>query len=248
MRLRLHPLACAAAAGCSLIYPSSDLTQGAAGGTAGDAGAPSRCDSGFVFCDGFEHGLDAWSVQSAGGGAAAVDSAKVRRGAFALRSQMPAVTTGSNAAAGITHAQALPPHFFVRLFIFLPSPWGAPSANLVKFVTANGNGVGLYATGGVPKLASEAFNLPNAGSQHSDATAPLDAWTCIEVEMDRPNQRMRVFVEGTEIADLARQVALPASDINLELGLEYSTPAASPAYAAWFDEVAADGAAIGCVR
>jgi hypothetical protein len=231
---------------------TSDAEQGSdAGdsGTPGDAGpgGPSLCDaSHFVFCDGFENGFGAQAI-ARGGGATAVDSTHVYRGAFAFRASMPATTAGATVSALIEPGQAWPAHVFLRVFAFLPVPLTPLGAGLFNYVDAAGAGLVLFVPGNNPGLYVQSFNFPDAGLARSSTRAPLGSWFCAEMEVDTVAHVVNVWMNENALSDLSE--TLPVGNLStLDTGLSYTAAPASPAYEAWYDELAVDTSRIGCAR
>jgi hypothetical protein len=213
-------------------------------------GGASRCDAGaFVFCDGFEQGLGAWTDYTGGGGTVSVDSTHVVRGQLALHAALPTVGSAVTAMrALVEHDQMWPPLISVRFFIYLSLP-GATHASVSNILNLNDttplNGTNIYLTGNAPGVIALG-TFGTAGSQAAPLGAlPLDEWTCIELEVDGANEQ--IWINDTSIVT----IGLPADVANLRatLGLDHmDTRAGDGAFDAWFDEVAVAGEHIGCQR
>jgi hypothetical protein len=245
--------------GCGLVYPIDDLTRSAGessrgdGGGTGDAGpgAPSRCGSDFVFCDGFERDLSAWVRPSTGAGTVQQDTTRAARGASAMHARVPELTTKGPADAILLRSFAWPAHFYVRFFGYVTSSVFSEGVNLITLVSDGGGGVALFLSSPSPgapsRFAMTAFAVPNEGSQFSASLVPADRWFCVEVEIDRLGRRLTVSVDGAPLPELTRTLDI-APVRNLGVGLSFPSGHVGPATDAWFDEVAVDDQPVGCDR
>jgi hypothetical protein len=267
--LTLLPLVGSGALGCSLLYNTDALTSGMpdAGTDAGtdaatDAGTdaatdadpgpggPSLCAaSPFVFCDGFEKGYGAL-LDNVGGGAATTDTTHVYRGTFALRSSLAAtVDGGGRMAAQVEQMQTWPPHVFVRVFAFVPTPVPPQGAGLLNYLDVTETaGLSMYVPGSDPSsLFVSSFGVPSPNTAQALLPVALGGWICVELEVDSTTHAVNVWVDGDALNDLSETVPVGSLGI-LSVGLNYDKPPAGPAYEAWFDEAAVDTTRIGCAR
>ena len=214
-------------------------------------GGPSRCDAGaFVFCDGFEQGLGAWtqSADGDGGGTVAVDSTHVARGEFAFHSKLsPVGTAGATMRAYLSHGQAWPQRISVRFFVYL-SPSGA-HASVTNVLNLNDTtpsiGTTIFLTGSAAgDIAIDTFGVPNAMFNHV-GVLPQNEWACLELAVDGMNAQ--VWMNDTPIVTIGFVADVP--NILVGLGLNFvGGKTGDGEYDAWFDELAIAGDHIGCNR
>ena len=235
----------------------SDAPPGDARADAGadaDAGPIPCAQSTALFCEDFENGLNGgvWQ-QTQMGGTAVVDGTRPHRGAASFHSRTNAVAGGSpNLAAVIKHyaSPSFPAHFFVRHFLYAPSP--LPSASGEQFLSIQENtspypGVGLGLTGGA--LQRSNWNVSPVNVATAPTQFPQDAWVCIESDVTvSPNGPMDVSVNGQTISALHGDAPIPTLTI-LSIGAAFY-PAASgqPAFDLWIDDIVIDTSPIGCDR
>jgi hypothetical protein len=210
-----------------------------------DAGGPSLCDdSGFLFCDGFEHGLDAWTITLDNGGTLEADSTRVFRGDYSLHVSLPEVVDAGDIKAILLRNGDRPPHYFERAFAYFNS---SPPKYSMQMLTLNlgHSGVEAYMRGSTAgRIALSTYGIPDAGANISAESMPLSQWVCLEMELDGTDATL--WVDGTETpAPIA--FALPDGGITMQVGLLYLNPLVKTlAYEAWFDEFAVNGTRIGC--
>jgi hypothetical protein len=220
---------------------------------AADGGASLCATAGVVFCDGFENGLGAWSTEMAMGGHLSVDTARFYRGTHSLHAHIDAIN-GMNrpSPAGLAdHSQSWPQPLFVRMFVYMPSPFAPQSIGQFIDVIADqapNQGVQLNARPTTAYFGGTGWNgLDTDWSSPNDLIA-LGAWQCIELGIEASGF-VHVFVEDHEL--LAMQHTLPAVPPAfgvLKVGLAFFQAVQQPAYDAWIDEIAVDRAKIGCAR
>jgi hypothetical protein len=242
---------------CELVFPDVVRDSGASGDSNApndsstlDAG-PSLCgtdpaDSGIVFCDGFEHGLDAWTVVMNGGGIVDISSAQAYRGSHSLHSTLPDVTTTVAMAAEVNRSQDWPQPLFTRFFALIPSspaPAYATSLLILNTTTPTVEGVEAFLTGGPGSIALSTFFSPQ--SANSGATVPSE-WTCFQLEVDGTNATLTV---SSLSRPLTVSFPVGTKDLLLNLGFSYATPtAATPTYEGFFDEIAVGSKPISCAE
>ncbi len=224
--------------------PESDAT------TVPDASPP--CATGVLFCDGFEQGLGAWPQIEQTNGTIGLDTTHVHRGTEAVRAHMDAITQqGGNPAVTIDHQQAWPAHFWMRFFVYAPSPFppsnGGALLNLIQGSGAD-PGLQLFLSPGSANVSLTTYNTGNDQTWGSSTTSPLDQWVCFEVEVDVPSETVNIAMNGLDLADVDRTgLTLPSADIT-KLGLGFFNPSTQGAYDAWFDDVIVDSQPIGCTK
>lgn len=228
-------------------------------GTAGDAGSvltpggPSLCASaGFLFCDGFEGTLSAWVVDTSGG-EVAIDTTRAFHGTHSLHAHTDAVAVGLMPfqKAYVDHQQTWPLIMFVRAFLYIPSPYVAQSAagvlNTFQSVLPYA-GAEIDLLPNTERLAFNGFNDPSLSGNISSSTAlTLEAWHCLEMEIDGENQAFHAYLDDVELHDLSHDLAgMPPTLDVLQVGLGFSQALLQPAADVWVDEVAVNGSRIGC--
>jgi len=214
---------------------------------------PSLCPgSSFLFCDGFEQDLTNWTGIGSSAGQVSVDSVHVYRGAKALHANLNAVVeAGAQASAlvGKYGTQPWPTHVFTRMFVYVPSP-SMPSIEGVLNLLYNGSPYAGLELRLVPPNAALAMETYSTGAdqtwQSADASAPLDQWVCFEVEVDTVAETSHLYMNDTEVTDLARSnLALMQLGIT-NVGLTLPSGNLQGPSDAWMDEVAVNSARIGC--
>jgi hypothetical protein len=228
-------------------------------GTAADSGSiiapggPSLCTTaGFLFCDGFEGTLSAWVIDTSGG-EASIDTTRAFRGTHSLHAHTDALTGGSMPfqKAYVDHLQTLPQTLFARAFLYIPSPYGSQSAagvlNVFEPIPPYA-GAEIDLLPNTNRLAYNGFNDPSLnGNIASSAALTLDAWHCLEMEIDGAGRAFHAYLDNVELADLAHDLAGTAPILGaLQVGLGFSQASAQAAADLWVDEVAVNGSRIGC--
>lgn len=219
--------------------------------TESDAPAP-PCATGVLFCDGFEQGLGAWPQIEQTNGTIGLDQTHVHRGTQAVRAHVNAITQpGGNPAETIDHQQAWPAHYWLRFFVYVPSPVspsnGAALLNLIQSSGAN-PGLQLFLTPSPAKVSMTTYNTGNDQTWSSSTTSPLDQWVCFELEVDVQTEAVRLAMNGVDLGDVDRTgLTLPSADIT-KLGLGFFNPGTQGAYDVWLDDVIVDGQPIGCTK
>jgi hypothetical protein len=220
------------------------------------SGGPSLCGNGaFLFCDGFEGTLSAWGTEFASGGQASIDTAHVFRGSHALHAHADAVHGNSMPfqEAYVDRVQQWPKTVFARLFAYIPAPYvPASAAGIFNVFQASEpyGGVELDLSAATHQLVFNGFNDPSLnGTSTSSTSVALDAWHCLEMEIDGASSWFRAFLDGVELTDLSHALAGPVPTLGiLQVGLGFSAASMQPAYDMWVDEVAVDASRIGCDR
>jgi hypothetical protein len=242
---------------CELVFPDVVRDSGASGdakapndSSALDAG-PSLCgmepaDSGIVFCDGFEHELDAWTVVMNGGGIVDISSAEAYRGSHSLHTTLPGMATTVAMTAEVNHRQDWPQPLFARFFALLPSPSApayATSLLILNTTSPTIEGIETFLTGGNASIALSTFS--SLHSANSNVPVP-DRWICFELEVDGSNATLTVS-DASEPLTVSFPVA--TEGLLLDLGLAYATPTpATPSYEGLFDEIAVGSKPISCAE
>lgn len=219
---------------------------------AGEAAPPSLCNPTFLFCDGFEMGLATWTQIYASGGAPSVDSTHVYRGSYALHAHVdPVVEAGATAYAYLQQVQTWPSHVFTRIFAYQPSPHAPSPSAILDMVggAAPYAGIELLTDPPAGGLGMKTYNTGADQAWQSEAGAiALDKWVCFELEVDVTAGTSHLYMNDTEVTDLA-QTSLGLSSLGiLGVGLSYYLPSVQGAQDTWIDEVAVNGTRIGCAK
>ncbi|HWE31479.1 MAG TPA: hypothetical protein VHB97_25935 [Polyangia bacterium] len=258
-----------AAAGCGGDGGGADLAAGgdlAVGGSAdlsASTGGPSLCGGGgFRVCDGFEAAAidkTIWPLVITNGATVTLDATHVARGAQALHVHTAGVTAGTN--GGLRTMQGFPfpnDDLWGRVFVYMAGASPDQHTNMVEAVgplTVDGGTTDAHYRLGVSTAHVIAGNyIPGDYADHSATTMPLDRWACFEWHYDGAHDEYHVFVDGSELGDMAITTThvpkwTAPSFAYLELGLHlYHTLTDVPPLDVWYDELALDGARIGCAR
>jgi hypothetical protein len=229
---------------------AADAADGGSPSDAGDGGASTCGDGGYLFCDGFEDGFTHWTQTYVSGGTATVDSTHVYQGTHALHAHVDPVTdAGASAYAYVQQIQTWPTHVFARFFAYQPSPLPPSPVAILDMVQEFSPYAGIELLTDPPSggLAMKTYNTAADQAWMSDSGATTtDVWTCFELEVDTVGETSHLYLNGTEVTDLAQtSLALPALGI-LGVGLSFYLPSVQEAEDTWIDDVAVNGARIGC--
>jgi hypothetical protein len=231
--------------GCELFWSWSGV---------GSAGGASPCGSRTaILCDDFEHDdvNNPWQPLTTAGGTASIDTAHATSGTHALHAR--AVGAGGSPGIGAqwTRGVSLPDRAYLRMMVYGTSPLAAWQ-DFGSFGDTSGTFLALWMGTGDPDNAlGWADNADPANPTVSLATsfAGADAWSCVELEIDRGQNAVRVWVNGAESTDLQRSsVVLPAVSV-LDIGEYVIFPMNSPSmtYDVWIDDVVVDTQYVDCV-
>jgi hypothetical protein len=218
------------------------------------------CPTGVLLCDGFESGtIDPviWDQSTTTTvGTVTPDNTRAHRGAWSLHLHTSAITSGGTAIAtvGENHTfTSAGQTFFVRAYYYFPS--GTASTAVATLLDASQtSGAGDDVSLAIDHDALSMYDGFAAGAYTASTTplVPLDAWTCVEWEVDTgtPNQ-MHAWVNGTQVTQLDLMEATTGTPQigGLDVGLGIYPPNASTAALdVWLDDVIVDRARIGCAR
>jgi hypothetical protein len=226
-------------------------TDGRAPSDASDSG-PSACgDGGYLFCDDFEEGLTRWTQTYVSGGRVTTDSTHVYQGKHALHAHVDAVTdAGASAYAYVQQIQNWPKHVFARFFVYRPSPLPPSSSAVLDLVQEFSPyaGIELLTEPRSGDLAMKTYSTAHDQAWASDSGAVTPSqWICFELEVDSSTETSHLYLNGTEVTDLAQtKLGLPQLGI-LGVGLSFYLPKVQGAEDDWIDNVAVNGARIGCM-
>jgi hypothetical protein len=205
----------------------------------------SQCSSAnLLFCDGFEDpALPGWGQISVNGNVT-VDQKHAYRGQSALRAHQ---NGGAGTATALVVASlAYPsPDVYVRAFGFVEA--AAPSTNtFMRIQQSAGKQASLDL-----QMAPSQFLTRISGSgdiESSQVTIPIGRWFCIEWQVHvAQNGYFQLNIDGQMVWTSSIQDMTNKPAYNwLVAGLD--GPGASAAYDLWLDELAVDGAPIGCAK
>jgi hypothetical protein len=232
------------------LSPELPIGEADAGGALplGCAGAT------FALCDDFESGAvdpKLWKAAQ-NKGAVTLDATRGARGS--QRSVHVHVDSGGDTMVGLVEAKTFPAlakKLFARAFVYIPG------ASATSLFTGDRHSRLIYAQGTNP-YGEYALGIWNGGliqnhysktddSQDTKMLPPFDQWFCLEYELDAAAGNVRAYLNDVEIAAL-RHDGWPATNVaSLMFGIDrYGS--FSVAEDIWFDDVAVDGARIGCAR
>jgi hypothetical protein len=214
--------------------------------------APASVCGGQRVCDGFEGGaLNArWNLDVSRG-SVAIDPSRSYRGASSLYVQTDQITTSTiYPRASVQSYDGLPVTgtVYVRVFIYLPTPLMNTFDQFVNFSNAGGQGVSMGTRNG--KVVNNDYS---ASVFNESATAfPFDRWACLQMTIPSDTAgTLRVFVDGTEVSDVAISTGPPPHPrpTHLYLGIDWpNTYTSLPPSEAWFDELLIDDAPLTCAQ
>jgi hypothetical protein len=225
-------------------------------GAVGEAGGGSLCAMGnLLFCEDFEHGSMAWTASTTRG-SIAIDPSRAYRGTHSLHARTEAVTVNSQPmiGAGYTHLFLLPPPFpfFVRMFVYMPSPAPPSVGAFVDILQSVPPYAGLQLNMRPPGgyLGGTGYNGLDCDWSAATDLVPPDSWACVELEIDGPpTDVVHVFLSDVELSGMREGLPADVPPLGLlQVGLGYFAANAQPAADLWIDEVAVDDKRIGCTR
>jgi hypothetical protein len=208
----------------------------------------------FAVCEDFESGAidpKTWKPTQ-NKGTATVDPTRGARGS--PRSVHIHVDPGSDTMVGLVEAKTFPAFakkLFARAFIYIPG------ANSTSLFTGDRHTRLIYAQGANP-YGEYALGIWNGGliqnhysktddSQDTKMLPPFDQWFCLEYELDAAAGNVRAYLNDVEIVGL-RHDGWPATNVgSLMFGVD-RFGSFTVAEDLWFDDLAVDGARIGCAR
>ncbi len=246
-----------------LAAGDADLAVGGGVDLGAGVGGPSLCTgAGFRVCDGFEApAIDTsiWSMVIESGATVGVDGTHVARGAQALHVHTAGVTAGTN--GGVRTMKGFPfpnDDLWGRVFVYMAGDSPDQHTNVVEAVgplAVDGGTTEAHYRLGVSTGHVLAGNyIPGDYADHSTTVMPLDRWACLEWHYDGAHDEYHVFLDGGELTDMAiLSTHVPPwtapAFAYLELGLHlYHTLTDVPPLDVWYDELALDGARVGCDR
>jgi hypothetical protein len=203
-------------------------------------------------CDGFETGTFAdppWSSAFS----ITTDAEHVYRGALAAHAHTPMLASNPNVASALidntNSATFGAGTTYVRAFLYLAS--GSSNDFMLTQVGPLSN-----APGQVAQLFVNPSGLvvikDTGPTTMASMSLPTDRWACLELAARgstttaSSDAELIVWLDGTQIADVTGFNMSPSE--QFALGLNFYGGLARPASDMWMDEVALDGARIGCSR
>jgi hypothetical protein len=244
----------------ALLFLSS--LQGCSSGTAADGGGPPDdlgapdllpldCPSDVVFCDSFESGqLDPkrWGPSIAGG-TLSIAYGRAHTGHYSLALHTDNRVDGGTANVHVDETRTFKTPMassFIRTFVYLPSPRPSGEFQLLTQFYAGGSYpfVSLVLNNNRLVLAN---SITNSYSM-STTQMPTDRWVCVELEIDGQPGQTHVWIDGTEVPELARSentVSSPAANTIAALLFYVSGTAADDI---WYDDFIVDSKRVGCMK
>jgi hypothetical protein len=266
-----------AAGGCWLVRSNADLeaTAGDSGagadadaGTGGDVGnagdggraegGPLSCGVGDILCDDFEHGLAGfWQTNNFPlSSTTTIDSTKAAHGKSSMHAHVDAPDGGAMGSpqAFILVDQGtttpLPPRFFVRFFVNVPSMQLTDTRSdvdaLAVLFEPSMDAVELRAAGAAMSKTFELGNFYDAQRAVSATPFPFDAWHCIEWGITPTS--MQMWLDDMAVNDLTMMTTV--KPINSEMFgwvAETQTLAAPVGQDLWYDEIVISSMRVGCM-
>ena len=247
--------------------PASDSATPApmpdAGPNAPDAaafyGAPRCATANVVLCDAFEGAtIDAtkWMQEKNGANTIALDTQHHARGQKSVRFHMVGTGTFQYAWLGDTKVfPQLKDHLFGRIFYMLEK---VPTKAMHWTTIEAGGQLPGKTYGARMRYGGEYDNfIANYTTTQGQESAvrsktpfPIATWSCFEWEYERATNTVRFWIDEVPLADVSVTNAVwvqpPYDKVNLGWQ-NYQANAAAPMNV-WMDEVALDGARIGCVK
>jgi hypothetical protein len=267
----------ASASACSLLTSFDDLSGGqvtaeagadsngeagadTGGADAGDdasgnddaAGALNCADAGVFLCEDFEGPIDLqkWPIREAYEGTVTLDPTRSHRGTSSLHVHTDPNDAGGDSIAQLTHLAAFPDEYFIRSFVFQPSPITAGShdyVNLAQDQTDTSASVDFTDENDFLHLTVRTPAFSDTGSMNP---FPLGKWACVELHIKNGpagdggvgTGHMQVFQEGVSLAEM--DVDVPTFPINVvRFGL--NEPEGSDL---WIDDIVIDTTRVGCAK
>ena len=243
-----------ACAGCQFILgidPDVPILDGGANVTVRDGGAPCTSSTSLL-CDDFEQGTidtQRWEQVEQQNATVKVDTTRPHWGSWSLHATANAVTLAGapNTNGFVDHENALPAHFFVRFFLFVPMPSVVPPKAQIVINAVNDPGLGMQLALSDGNLAFTDWASTSEVDLRSSTASPTNTWQCIEWEVieGQPQGQMNVWVDGSAMSDL--DVAVPTVAYSvLKLGIGFFQPQVQPLYEVWIDDVRVEASRVGC--
>ena len=219
-----------------------------------DLGNPSLCTvANALLCDGFEAaGLQSppwWMV--AWNASIGPDTARAYRGTQSIHVHTDnAVPTHDAFQSELTETAVAPtPDFFVRAYVFVPSPMPLAQMRMIGVLQADGPNLGpsLYAAPNQLQLI-----LANGISSTAPIQLPLDHWVCLELEVVTATAgAMHFWIDGEAVPALDYAGDTTTSPLvgRVSLGAAFfGKTSPQPVFDYWFDEIVFDDKRVGCDR
>ena len=134
---------------------------------------------------------------------------------------------------------------------YQPSPFPPSPGGLLEMVHATSpySGIEVDVAPSTGDLTMKTYNTSQDQAWASTSGATMTgAWTCFELEVDTTAETSHLYLNGTEVTDLAQtNLALPQLGIA-GVGLTFNLPSVQAGEDAWIDDVAVSGSRIGCAE
>lgn len=216
-----------------------------------DGGVDAAVACAYALCEDFESGTvtSVWTKREVNGNVN-IDQTRVHRGAYALHLHANAVTPNNSISAHIAEQKTFPAlknGLYARAFVYLPAT-PVPAASTILFQLYQGTppeGDQLDIAGGSGgQLLVYQYNSNPDVFQQSATKLPTDRWVCLEWMM--VSGESRTFIDGNEVTDLHKTGLDQLSFDSFFFGFDVFRSANQPAYDLWIDDLALDGARVGC--
>ena len=230
------------------------------GGGIGTGGASKCAGSALRLCDGFEGAaIDTaiWSNTLTTNATVTLDATHVARGSKALHVHTGvsgADTAGTNGGVRTSHGFPFPnDDLWGRVFVYMAHASPDEHTNMVEAVGNLADGTqSHYRLGVTTNHVLSGNYIPGDYADRSATVMPLDSWHCFEWHYDGKQSEYHVYLDGNELTDMAitsghtpAWTAPQFAYVEMGLHLYHDLPN-EPVLDAWFDEVALDGARVGC--
>jgi hypothetical protein len=228
--------------------------DGSDGGGTADASA-TDCPGAFLFCDGFENGLDpsVWTMESTNDANQSVsvvtDPAHAHWGTHSLHVHVATLTTSLYVQPEIREeTKGFPSNGprYIRAWYLLSNYTGVNTSVLSPFGTVGSGGFAFDPSGFLNAGVSNT-GTGNDYNHYSTTQLPTNTWTCIEL-MDDPSAgslgQQQVYAGSTTPVAALTGTADMTTLVRFQIGLEFGGP--SSAVDLWIDDLAVDSKYVGC--
>jgi hypothetical protein len=239
--------------GCELFWSWDGIGSGIGSSPKGaDAGGCGSTTA--ILCDDFEHddgSNNPWQPLTTLGGTASIDTTRATSGTHSLHAQVVSPGGADSIGAQWTRSVNLPPTAYLRMKVFAAHPL-AGWQDFGSFGDTSGNFIALWVGTGTPTDAlgwADNADSTNPSVSYATTWTGANAWSCVELEVDRTANRVRVWINGQESTDLEQSgVIFPQMSV-LDIGAYVvpSTGAPAATYDLWIDDVVVDTQYADCV-
>lgn len=221
-------------------------------------GAARCANAGLAFCDSFEGAVvdgTKWTIENNGANTVSIDTQQKARGNKSLKLHLVGSTNFQYAWLSTTKVfPALGAHVFGRMFYRVEK---LPTKNMhwttieITGPLANGNTALLRYGGEYDNFMANYVANGGETAKFSKTPVPVATWTCLEWEYQQSNDTMRLWADETLIADVELvndpKWVHPVYE-KIYVGWQNYQPNLVVPMNVWVDEVALDGARIGCTK